>query len=185
MAINFPTSIDSPTTKTTSDDVDASHMNDVQSMAVALETKVGVDGSAVTTSHDYKLDRLCDPGRAVGTSNISTTSTSYIDMTDMSVSKTVAGGAALVLFSGTIRLSHEHQEGYLNIEIDSTVKHESRFSWSAYESGEFRHWHLSWLETGLSAASHTFKVQWKTSGGTIYQDGATYTRSLVVLEFPG
>jgi len=55
MAINFPTSIDSPTTKTTSDDVEAAHINDVQSMAVALETKVGVDGSAVATSHDYKL----------------------------------------------------------------------------------------------------------------------------------
>ena len=38
--------------------VEASHVNDLQDVAVALEVKSGVDGSAVATSHDYKLRNL-------------------------------------------------------------------------------------------------------------------------------
>jgi hypothetical protein len=53
---NFPTSIDSYTTK--QDGVDypqAAHINDLQSAVVALETKVGADNSAVATSVDYLI----------------------------------------------------------------------------------------------------------------------------------
>lgn len=63
---NFPTSIDSYTTK--ADGVDypaASHINEPQSAIVALETKVGVDSSAVTTSHDYKLSGVTGTDKAV------------------------------------------------------------------------------------------------------------------------
>lgn len=57
MAINFPTSLDTFTTKTTADDVEAAHMNDPQDAIEALEIKMGIDGSAVTTSHDYRINR--------------------------------------------------------------------------------------------------------------------------------
>jgi len=42
------------------DDVLAKHVNN-------LEEKVGVDGSAVTTSHDYKLSAVTDADKAVST----------------------------------------------------------------------------------------------------------------------
>lgn len=56
MATNYPTSLDSYTTLVDNvDDVLAAHANDRGDAIVALETKIGVDSSAVTTSFDYFL----------------------------------------------------------------------------------------------------------------------------------
>jgi len=61
VATNFPTSLDTYTTKTDNvDDVMASHINDLQDAVEALEAKVGIDGSGVATSHDYKISQLED-----------------------------------------------------------------------------------------------------------------------------
>ena len=59
MATNFPTSIDSFTNPTSGDTLDspshaAQHAN-VNDAVEALQAKVGVDGSAVTGSLDYKV----------------------------------------------------------------------------------------------------------------------------------
>lgn len=65
MATNYPGSLDSYTTKQDNiDTVSASHINDLQDAVVALETKVGADSSAVTTSIDYLLKNTSsvDPG---------------------------------------------------------------------------------------------------------------------------
>lgn len=56
---NFPTSLDSLTSKVDNvDTVVASHVNTLQDIVSALEAKVGIDSSAVTTSHDYLLRHL-------------------------------------------------------------------------------------------------------------------------------
>ena len=56
MATNFPTGLDSYTTLIDNvDDVLASHMNDKGSAIAALEAKMGINNSAVTTSFDYFL----------------------------------------------------------------------------------------------------------------------------------
>jgi hypothetical protein len=59
MATNFPTSLDSLTNPTSSDSLNspshsAQHAN-VNDAVEALQVKVGVDSSAVTSSHDYKI----------------------------------------------------------------------------------------------------------------------------------
>lgn len=56
MSANFPTGLDSYTTKIDNvDDVLASHLNDVQDAIAVLEAKVGVNSSSVITSLDYFL----------------------------------------------------------------------------------------------------------------------------------
>lgn len=61
MSTNFPTSLDALTNPGAGDDLDtAGVLHDEQHANAndaieALEAKVGIDGSAVTTSHDYKL----------------------------------------------------------------------------------------------------------------------------------
>lgn len=56
MAINYPTSLDTLINKTDNvDDVMAVDINDLNDIAEALEAKVGVDSSAITTSHEYRL----------------------------------------------------------------------------------------------------------------------------------
>jgi len=63
MATNFPTSLDSLTNPTASDKLNsvtvphASQHADINDAVEALEAKVGVNGSAVTTSHDYLIDK--------------------------------------------------------------------------------------------------------------------------------
>jgi len=62
MATNFPTSLDSLTNPATSDQLNspshaAQHTN-ANDAIEALEAKVGVDGSTVTTSHAYKIAQL-------------------------------------------------------------------------------------------------------------------------------
>jgi hypothetical protein len=62
MATSFPSSQDSFTNPTSSDTLDspdhAAQHTDVNDAVEALQAKVGVDSSAVTTSHDYKIAQL-------------------------------------------------------------------------------------------------------------------------------
>ena len=72
--INFPTSLDNFTNPTGTDllensnaalDHDVQHSN-ANDAIEALQAKVGVDGSAVTTSHDYKLSEVTSTDKSVG-----------------------------------------------------------------------------------------------------------------------
>lgn len=62
MATNFPTSLDSLTNPISSDPLNnPSHADqhaNVNDAVEALEAKVGVDSSSVTTSHTYKIAQL-------------------------------------------------------------------------------------------------------------------------------
>lgn len=59
MATNFPTSLDSYATLVdNTDNIVAAHPNDRGDAIEALEAKVGIDSSAVATSHDYLLTHL-------------------------------------------------------------------------------------------------------------------------------
>jgi hypothetical protein len=64
MAINYPTSLDTFTNPTATDPMNsgtvphATQHADINDAVEALEAKVGVDGSAVTTSLDYKVGQL-------------------------------------------------------------------------------------------------------------------------------
>ena len=62
----YPSTIDSPTANVDNVDVIyASDVNELQTAVVALENKVGVNSSAVTTSHDYKLSGVATADKAV------------------------------------------------------------------------------------------------------------------------
>jgi hypothetical protein len=70
MAISYPTSIDVLTNPTATDQVGVvshslQHAN-ANDAIEALEAKVGANGSAVTTSHDYKLGEILTTDKAVG-----------------------------------------------------------------------------------------------------------------------
>lgn len=55
MSTNFPTSLDSYTTKNSGDTISEGHVNDLQDAVVAAETKLGVNSTAVNTAIDYFL----------------------------------------------------------------------------------------------------------------------------------
>jgi hypothetical protein len=62
MATNFPTSLDSLTNPTATDTLDSpphdTQHADANDAIEAIQAKVGIDGSAVTTSHEYRINSI-------------------------------------------------------------------------------------------------------------------------------
>lgn len=117
---------------------------------------------------------------AVGTSNISTSSTSLVNMPDMSITATFPAGKVLVGFGTILRSpSVTFRTITWTLVIDDNVK----ISGGGRMAGDvvFANISLRWVET-LTAGEHTIKVQWKVDKETVYQDGASYKRVLTVLE---
>lgn len=72
MSTNFPSSLDNSTTlpvESSTTPLSTNHTPSHQNLSdavKAIEAKVGVDSSAVTTSHDYKLSEVTSTDKAVG-----------------------------------------------------------------------------------------------------------------------
>ena len=72
MSTNFPTTLDTSTTlpaESASTPLSTNHVTahqNIQDALEAVEAKIGVDSSAVTTSHDYKLGEVTSTDKAVG-----------------------------------------------------------------------------------------------------------------------
>lgn len=67
---NFPVSLDSISNASSTDKLNnpshPDHHTTLNDIVEALEAKVGIDSSAVTTSHDYKLSTILTTDKAVG-----------------------------------------------------------------------------------------------------------------------
>jgi hypothetical protein len=101
MAINFPTSLDTLTNPTGTDKVSvvdhASQHSDVNDAVEALETKLGIDNSAVVTSIDYILKDTTGGHDHDGTDSKKVVATN-LDVTGLTVSELLrvnAGGTAV------------------------------------------------------------------------------------------
>lgn len=85
--INFPTSLDSLSNPVGTDKVNnavaalkhSTQHSNANDAIEALEAKVGINGSAVTTSHDYKLSEVVGSDKAVGKSAVQTLTFKTID----------------------------------------------------------------------------------------------------------
>lgn len=76
MATNYPTSLDTLTNPTPNDQLETVSHSEQHANAndaiEALEAKVGADASAVTTSHDFKLDGVADGDKAASVNGTET-----------------------------------------------------------------------------------------------------------------
>jgi hypothetical protein len=122
----------------------------------------------------------------VGTSNIDTSSSSYSDMSDMSITtgESFSGGSILICFNGTTRHSASNASTSYTIGIDGS---DEAVTFGASGDNHTEHGDrranvsFQWIKTGLSSGEHTIKIRWKSSG-TSYQDGATFNRVFQVIE---
>jgi len=103
MATAYPAAIDSFVAKQDNvDDVEAVNINDLQEAIEALETKVGVTSSAVSSSHDYKLTDLAAGGvdqaaigaSAVGQGELKTTTVEVSQAAGAQANHTVTGAGS-------------------------------------------------------------------------------------------
>jgi hypothetical protein len=141
MATNYPSSLDDFTNPTADDSLNSDtvphadqHAN-VNDAVEALQAKVGADSSAVTSSHDYKIadhasrlttlesdvagftsGKILQVVHAVQTSEFSSSSTSFVDVTGSSASITPSSisSKVLVLVNGSLSLPD-------NLIVDFTI----------------------------------------------------------------
>lgn len=103
-------------------------------------------------------------------SNYTTTSTTFadIDATNLAPTITTGGGVVELHFIFTAKNSTANEFVQFTFDVDgSPVAGDDGIasaSQASLDTGGIIH--LSWLVTGLSAGAHTFKPQWKVSGGT-------------------
>lgn len=114
MAITFPTTLDTFTNPAGTDllenatsalDHDVQHSN-ANDAIEALEAKVGVNGSAVTTSHDYKLGEVTGSDKAVGktaTQTLTNKTLTSPTITGATATSTSVNGVTLSTAEGTTK----------------------------------------------------------------------------------
>jgi hypothetical protein len=106
-------------------------------------------------------------------SDYTTTSTSFVDVdaTNLSLTIVTAGGDVLITFMG---FGGSSGRIYLDVAIDG-VRMAGDDGFLASANGVSTPVTLVALKQGLSAGSHTFKLQWKvnTGTGTLYAGAGT------------
>ena len=98
----------------------------------------------------------------------------------MSVTITTGANPVLVIFSGVFTNNGAGNNVLIIIDIDGTDKTESERVANTETANETYVLSTSWLET-LTAGSHTFKIQWRTTGGTA--KSSVTRRAMQVIEF--
>lgn len=119
---------------------------------------------------------------AVGTTDISISSGDFSDMTNMSITENFSAGDVLIMFNATCRFSGDYvnNKSQFKALIDDVEKDLQAFSIAA--SANARHIVSIILKATLTEDEHTIKIQWAKGGiGTLYQEGATYPRKLLVV----
>jgi len=108
-----------------------------------------------------------------------TTSTSFVDIdaTDLALTITTTGGDVIACFVGTSLLSTAGGL-YFNVDVDGVAAagEDGITMWQLVTANQRHSVGFAFLIQGLSAASHTFKLQWKVNGavtGTLYAGAGT------------
>jgi hypothetical protein len=103
-------------------------------------------------------------------SDYTTTSNSFanVDATNFALTITTAGGDVLVGFSGGVKHSTAAQNIYFDVEVDGVRSAGDDGIVFIAAPGASYNVNASFVRLirGLSAGSHTFKLQWKTSAAT-------------------
>lgn len=160
-------------------------LNTGVSGSAVLDEDNMVSDSATQLATQQSIKAYVDnslPSRSSGvtagsTSSPTTTSTTYADMTDMSVSiSTNASASVLVVVSSAISNTNSSLN-YVALNVDGGSEVGEIRTGLNNSTGNIT---TSYLFTGLSAASHTFKARWKTSAGTL--TAVTTNRTITAIE---
>lgn len=126
--------------------------------------------------------------QATSIAALSTTSTTWTDMTNMLVTLTTSGGNILISFT-TQETNTDVAITAFRFVIDGTEVNSAIYGNAINQEDASSVMHqkniaATWLATGVTAGSHTVKVQWKVTSGTAYapEAGEESARTLTVIE---
>jgi hypothetical protein len=130
-----------------------------------------------------RMDFLKSPPTAQYTlnqaSDYTTTSTSFVDVdgTNLVLTITTAGGDVLIGFSGLVGNNGNTQNVLFDVLLDGVRigGDDGLIGMRTAAAGAASPVSLLFLKTGLSAGSHTFKLQWRTTAttATLYAGAGT------------
>ena len=122
--------------------------------------------------------------QAAAANSVTTTSTTWEDMANMSVTVTTGDSPVLCLFkTGGVQINYAGgpAHGEFRLLIDGAQVAFTRHEFHNDGDHELRDVSLQWLTT-VSAGAHTIKVQWRTEMGTLRASFFGDTRNLIVIE---
>jgi hypothetical protein len=141
------------------------------------------DGSWAVPGSGGGLVQYSQAKRTSG--NVTTTSTSFTDLTSMSVTLTTGARRCLINFICSC-FQNGPNTMYFDIDIDGTRQGGTTglVSSSSSANGFDENVSFTFMTDVLSAASHTIKIQWKVSSGTgtVYANSTTQPVILGVTE---
>lgn len=121
--------------------------------------------------------------QAVGSaSNFSTSSTEYILLEGMAISRSIEDSWVLVLFTGVFKNTDGNQEIFVILKIDGTNKTESERGVQLPANDKKCMLTTGWLEK-LTAGTHSFSIMWRVAGGT--GTAVELERTMQVFEIKG
>lgn len=144
---------------------------EVDGLTTATTRVMTVPNSDGTISYVAGFDRVQRTS-----ANVTTTSTSLVDLTGATV--TLTTGANPVLVGQACQSSNSGGDGfcYFNIDIDGTLQMGTTgIGLQTYSATASSNSSFSFLTAALTAASHTIKMQWRVSAGTgtVFASAAT------------
>lgn len=134
-----------------------------------------------THVRDNLLALKTPPAASVATfSATSTTSTTFVDYLDVTITFNTEGGAVMAFLSTSLQAaSNEHAILCFNVDgVDQTPLAREYIDSSAVYRGAFIHQRLV-----LAAGSHTIKARWRSVGGTSISRATSITTLLTAIEY--
>jgi hypothetical protein len=133
------------------------------------------------TTEKLAMRAVTQVAQAVISSEVSTTSTTFVNIPGLSTTLTTTGGGLLVFLNLGQIGSPDPTTAWrrVRIVIDGVEKCQGGSELQIFESRPFT---LIWYEPSVAAGSHTVRAQYATDAGTVTVSFAGMTSSLTVME---
>lgn len=129
---------------------------------------------------DWLKDRPIASAGAI--TDISTTSTTLVEMTSMSSSLTLNGDRVLAAFTGWFTCDSFPRTLTLAVAVDGVSVGEMAQTNVTTSGNGGTPCHFNVRISGILAGVRVISIRWRTSGGTMSQPGATIPRGFYALE---
>ena len=133
--------------------------------------------------NDFTLGTAATKATATLTSDFSTTSTSFTNVTGMSITATTTGGRVLILFTGVLSNANSAASQFLTVTVDGVNQGGTNGLCATVTSTAdgAESTAITFLTSALSAASHEFVLQIRADSGTAKLRGNP-TGSFIIVE---
>lgn len=167
--VTFPTSAGLTDPMTTRGDIIVRNASNVTArLATGTATYVLTsDGTDVAWAAPTAAPTLASASYIRTSANYTTTSTTFVDVDGTNLALAITTGARKVMIGVTASASNSGTNNvFLDLLVDGTSVSGGVGVLLGKTVGANDPSSFTWLTAALSAASHTFKLQWKTAAGT-------------------